>query len=166
MLILLRTLMGIVLLRDGPDALPRSTFLTGLLFVAMMVTSFAGLALSGGWQSWSLAFFALSLGLSLGTYALALRLRGFGARIPQTFAALFGASALISLVEMPLLATGTLDAQAQGAALVLLALIGWSILVDGHVLSRALEVPLIGGTLLALAVFGSQLVLYQQFPAA
>lgn len=166
MLTLIRTLTGIVLLRLGPDSLPRSLFLTGLLFVAMMVTSFTSLALSGGWRPWSLAFFALSLGLSLGAYTLALRLRGHGERIPQTFAALFGASVLISVAEMPLLATGTLDATGQGAAIVLLALIAWSVLVDGHVLARALEVPLLGGTLLALAVFGAQLVLYQQFPSA
>lgn len=141
-------------------------FLTALLFAAMMAASFTGLALSGGWQPWSPAFFALSLGLSLGTYTVALRLRGHDGRIPQTFAALFGASALISVAELPLIATGTLEAEGQGAAVVLLALIAWSILVDGHIVSRALEVPLVGGTLLALAVFAGQLVLYQQFPSA
>lgn len=166
MLILLRTLTGIVLLRLGPEALPRSLFLTLLLFAVMLTASFTGLALSGGWQPWSPAFFALSLGLSLGIYTVALRLRGFAGRIPQTFAALFGASALISVAELPLLATGSLEGEGQGGVLVLLALIAWSILVDGHIMSRALEVPLIGGTLLALAVFSGQLVLYQQFPAA
>lgn len=166
MLILLRTLTGIVLLRLGPDALPRSFFLAVLLFGVMLCASFTGLALSGGWQPWSPVFFALSLGLSLGTYTVALRLRGHEGRIPQTFAALFGASALISLAELPLLATGALDAEGQGGVMVLLALIAWSILVDGHIMARALEVPLIGGTLLALAVFSGQLVLYQQFPAA
>lgn len=166
MLILLRTLTGIVLLRLGPDALPRSLFLTVLLFVVMLATSFTGLALSGGWQPWSPLFFVLSLGLSLGAYTVALRLRGHAGRIPQTFAALFGASALISFAELPLLATGALEAEGQGGVMVLLALIAWSILVDGHILARALEVPLIGGTLLALAVFAGQLVLYQQFPAA
>jgi hypothetical protein len=165
-LILLRTLTGIVLLRLGPDALPRSAFLTGVLFAVMIAVSFLGLALSGGWQPWSPVFFALSLGLSLGSYMIALRLRGFGGRILQTFAALFGASALLGVAELPLLATGTLESEAQGGAIVLLGLIAWSILVDGHILARALEVPLIAGTLLALAVFGAQLVLYQQFPSA
>ncbi len=166
MLILFRTLTGIVLLRLGPDALPRSLFLVMLLFAVMLVASFTGLALSGGWQAWSPVFFALSLGLSLGPYTVALRLRGHEGRIPQTFAALFGASALISLAELPLLATGALDAEGQGGMMVLLVLIAWSILVDGHIMARALEVPLVGGTLLALAVFSGQLVLYQQFPSA
>lgn len=166
MLTLLRTLIGIVLLRLGPDALPRSVFLVAVTFLAMLAVSFLGLAMSGGWQPWSLSFFLLSLGLSLGTYTLALRWRGFADRIPQTFSALFGASVIISLVEMPLLATGTLNAPNQAGILILLLLIAWSILVDGHILSRALEVPLVGGTLLALAVFSAQMVLYQQFPAA
>ncbi len=166
MLILLRTLSGIVLLRLGPDALPRSGFLVALTFLAMSAVSFLGLALSGGYQPWSVGFFGLSLGLSLGTYTVALRMRGFADRLLQTFAALFGASVIIGVIEIPLLATGSLGDESQARVLLLLLLIAWSILVDGHILSRALEVPLIGGTLLALSVFAAQMFLYQQFPAS
>lgn len=81
--------------------------------------------------------------------------RGAQARFNQTLTAIMGCSVLFNLIALPVYYTmPELTPQNSGAllpALLLLALLPWSLLVDGHILRRALNLPLHVGVLISVA---------------
>jgi hypothetical protein len=134
--------------RRGPDVLPASQFLLGLVLVAYFVVGLATLST----ESSPVVGFALLIVdrlLYLGTVWIVLEAVGKPRRFTQTAIALVGADIFFNLVSVPLLLW---DQHVQAPPehvtppqLLIVLLILWSIDVGGFILSRAMAKPYIVG---------------------
>ncbi|MDH3266426.1 MAG: hypothetical protein OEM25_05620 [Gammaproteobacteria bacterium] len=163
---LIRTLFDIVLLRKGPEAIPRSAI---LLFPIAGLWIFASLAAVALIEQFSESDFLLGIfsGLvGILCYAGLVVLSGHSARVLQTVSAILGCGALITLafvaeyvLFLPFLGdvpTGLI------ANLILL----WSVPVEGHIIARAMDRHWYIGILTAIAVFVLQYLIYSVVAAA
>jgi len=157
---LIRTLFDIVLLRKGPDAIPRSGFLFALIVILWLFASLAGVALIEQYSE-SDFFIGIFGGLvGILCYAGVVFISGHAPRILQTVSAIIGCGALIFLVFvaeyvlfLPILGdvpTGLI------ANLILL----WSVPVEGHIIAKAMDRHWYIGIVVAIAVFVLQYLIY------
>ena len=150
---LLSVFLNICLLRAGPQDLPAASIVLGLATVANVVIGTL-VALPNYTFGQALAWSAVDL-LLLATVAhISLLWRGKRSRFPQTFSALAGSGALLSLLGWPLLLVLARlpegDANAAVPSLLLGALLIWSIVVIAHIMRHALSSTYGVGVLLAL----------------
>ncbi|HES75632.1 MAG TPA: hypothetical protein ENO09_01340 [bacterium] len=152
---LLRQLIELCLLRIGPEDLPGDARLPWFLA--------AGYVLSGGLLFMADEGFAagmmqaaLDAALLAGFVWAALKMREHPERFNQTYAALMGISLVISLLSWPLFSAAPAEIAANElhpAQIGLLALLLWSLIAQGQVLRRALEVSAGMGLLLIFVYF-------------
>ena len=151
---LLSHFVRLCLLRSAPQQLPASPVLFWLALIANLIAS---VLLAGAWAG---VFVALLAGLAdsllmLLLLWLALRWQRHGGRFLQSATAFFGASTLLTLVMIPLLALS--GAQEDGESLTGLALIPrlawliWYLVVFGHILRHSFDTSLSLGIALAVA---------------
>lgn len=148
---MIRLFHDICLLRKGPQDVPASGLLLGLVVAANLLM---GLALSWPDLGWVEALLQSATGaLVLGGFLwAALMPSGKTPRFLQTAIAAFGCDTFVSAIAFPLLAWSQIDPDMKGAiGLPLMVLMAWQISVIGHILRHALSVPLIAGLGLALA---------------
>jgi hypothetical protein len=154
---LLRVYIDIIMLRRGPQDLPASQFLmlsalllylaSGLALFLTHVPTFAGAS----------AELTVAVLIEAGFFLAMLAVAGKMLRARQTLSALWGSGALLTFAGLPLHIW--MQAQPQEAAaaalpgLGLLLLLVLSLVVAGHILREALEIPLPAGILLVLAEF-------------
>ncbi len=100
----------------------------------------------------SAAFFA-------GSVMLLLYLNRLQSRVVQTLTAVFGASVVFSLIDLFVLLAGGLGLSDSLRIVVLLMMLVWSLVVDGFILSVAINSSLLIGCMLALIIFIPQLSL-------
>ena len=141
--------------RLGPEDLPDSGLLLGVCLIAYLLLQLP-VAVPGygfGFHLWrSLLLDALML---FGFVWLLLSVTGHRQRFRQTVTAWLGCSALLTVVAIPFSVwwqSGT-DAGVvyPGAAAALIAIIIWSVMVNAHILSRALSRSFGVGVLLSVA---------------
>lgn len=147
------------LLRTGPEQVPYSPALALLVLAGWIgVTlplAFAQLPADG---TRIFTFLVVNAVLAVVALALLLAVRGFGARLQQTVTAFFGTDLIFNVLSWPLVlpfaGVPLRDpAPAHVAALAAqLALLAWGLVVKGHILRSALEVPRLSGWLLAVAI--------------
>lgn len=100
----------------------------------------------------------VSLALSLLLWSGLLHVTGRSARRLQTLIAIFGCATLLNLLLLPLvLLINTLGNNAGLLPLLLIGLLIWSVLINGHILRHCLEWPLAA----SLALATTMLVLRQ-----
>lgn len=161
MLPLIRTLFDIVLLRKGPDVIPRSGILLVPIVGLWLFASLAAVALVDQFRE-SDFFLGLFGGLvGILCYAGVVVLSGHAARMLQTVLAILGCGALIMLMfvaEYVLLLPflGNLPTSLI-ANLILL----WSVPVEGHIIAKATDRHWYIGILVAIAVFVLQYLIYR-----
>jgi hypothetical protein len=169
MLALLKTILDIMRLRKGPDAIPHSVLLLVIvvafwLFVdvlgGIIVPQFGGLSASG---------LAITL-LGLVIFAMMATLDAKKARMVQMLTAMIGCSAVFGFVLILVLAVALRFQEIQPVPLLALLLV-WSVMlfsvvVDGHILSRTLERPRVHGLIAAFLVFALQYYLSATFNPA
>jgi hypothetical protein len=169
MLALLQTLFDIIRLRKGPDAIPRSSV---LFFIVvgfwLLVDVLAGVVIPTFGKS-SVSGLAIST-LGVIIFALVATLDGKNNRIMQMLTALIGCGAVLGFAVTLTIGVAL---QLQGLDLVpiLGVLIVWSItlfsiVVDGHILSRTLDRPQLHGVIIAFLVFALQYYLSVTFNPA
>ena len=157
MFALVRAFADIALRRKGPQDLPASRFLLAATVLAYLLSQLPAAILLPGSLDRSLLVVladALLIGLSL---AALLWLTGWLTRYLQTATAVFGTSALLSVMTFPfyLWRAGLGDAQLDMAlptAAILMILV-WSFIVGGHILAEALSKPFVLGLIIAIAYF-------------
>ena len=151
MFALLRFFVDLALFRKGPQDLPASTALFGLLVVAgVLIGAANGARLFGGVRA-AIGVNLLDLALtSLLLFAL-LQLRAKTARWLQTATAFFGLSVLAG--GLTLLFRGVLQTLGgqELSLLVEMVLAVWLHIALGNVLRHALEVPLFAGVIIVLS---------------
>lgn len=159
---LILTLRDICLLRRGPQDLPYSpqllvgvcAFSLGVQMAIAYVLGIPGNTFAAG---------IVGMAFNLGVLYLLLSLRRVGNRFVQTATALLLCALLFSLLTLPAaLIVGTAGqpptAQTLTPLQALLALISlpivvWKLVVDAHVLRHALNLPFLGGLIVAILWF-------------
>ena len=169
MLALLQTLFHIIRLRKGPDALPRSSVLLVIVVAFWLFVDVLGGIIIPAFGNSSVSGLAISL-LGLVIYALVVTLAGRGARLLQALTALIGCGAMLGFA-MTLTIGVALQLQDVAPMPLIGLLAAWSItlfsiVVDGHILSRTLERPQVFGVAIAFLVFALQYYLSVTFNPA
>ena len=121
MLALIQTLFDIVRLRKGPDAIPHSGFVFGLVVVLWLFSSVVMTITTQELNDRSFIVGLIVSAVGLACYAAVVILAGRGARILQTVAAVLGCGAVLNLlfvagnlVLTPLVGTGRLREHGRG----------------------------------------------------
>ena len=134
--------------RRGPETVPESQFLFGLLLVVYFVVSLFATLMA---QPFTLAIgiVAFDTVFYLGIVWVLLELYKRSNRFLQTASALLGTGVILTMLQIPIFATADFDNAestftSAGAWLFLLSLL-WSIDVAGFILSRALQLSYFAG---------------------
>lgn len=160
--------LGLCLLRSGPQDFPYHAGFTQLLVGSLALIELAYSQLLE--IPLALPRVALSIGLLLALPWLLLTFRGRQPRYLQTLAALAAAELAFTLLFLPLaLAVIDMpppDPEAPAPAQIVLGLLtlfllGWKLMVHGHIWRHALDWPRLPALLLALALFLIQRGLFQ-----
>ena len=162
---LLRTLFDIVLLRKGPEAIPRSNILFAMIVVFWLLSSLSVLSLIEQYdeQDFITGLFTALIGLVC--YGVTVVMAGFPGRVLQTLSAVLGCGALISFVFVAefVLFTPFLGQTITGIVAQLILL--WSVPVEGHIIARAINRHWYIGIVIAIVVFILQYVVYRAMTA-
>lgn len=157
MIAYVKVLLNIILRKLGPEDLPDSSFLLGFsLAVYLSLQVFLALILFG--PSIILAK-TLALDIALLTFCLwaLLRLTGFRTRFRQTLTALLGTSVVLSFISAPfsLWRQYSINAETDAAlpSTIVFAILLWSLVIDGHILSRTLSKPFGVGLIASVIYF-------------
>ena len=149
---LITTFWNICRYRLGPQDLPGSTALLGMVVFAYVVisTSVAGFNLPP-----APAFFSalLDAGIIAGVTRLLLWVRELDTRMVQTTTALLGVGTFFGLIAVPLMwwqLSYEDPTQAFLPSFLMLSLFVWNLAVMGHILRHALNVAFYVGVLLAV----------------
>lgn len=154
MVSLIKPFLQLCLLNQGPQDLPASRL---LLAITAFLYLLVGMAM--GWPYYgpvlSLVQSLFELALLWGFSWSLLRVRRHPGRFVQTAAALTGAGAVLGVLLLPLVyaiyRARMLGEPADLAALSYLAVLGWLLVVYGHIYRHALSLPHLGyGVLVAL----------------
>ena len=154
LLTLVRPFVSILAHRDGPEDLPASQFLLGLVIVAHVSVYFVALTLLKADSARLYGMPFIDTAAQIVFFAGLLSAMGLKARILQTLTAAFGADALLNALIVPIAlainSTGTESSLAPVLSLALLAIMLWSLGVKGHILHRAVGFPYVVGVVIAL----------------
>ncbi len=139
----------------GPEDLPKSTFLLGLVTIGYCLTAFLlhGLSGTGVYPQLVLADLALT-GLLL---AFLLLLRRVMARLVQTFTAVLGTATLINFVFVaPTVTLKQFDETTMPgflASTAILVTVFWQWLILGHIIHRAINIDRVFGIVIAVIIW-------------
>jgi len=143
-------------LRRGPEEIPYSTRLLVVLIGASLAIDVLSERVLGGHDALARSLVSTTLVLALCWIALAAR--GLVNRYVQTASALVACGIVFSLLVLPLaMLAGPMPGDASLTPLqtllvwAMFAIFVWSVLVDAHVIRRALDAPFGLGVALALA---------------
>lgn len=140
--------------RRGPEHLPASQFLLGLLFVSYLIVGFIAIRVGDAASPRALPIFIVDSLIYYAYIWLVLYFFGRSRRFLQTASALMGVDVMFNLLSLPLVAwSGAIestDADPTLPLLLFLALFFWSIDVAGYIVSRALQRPYIAGVLIVI----------------
>jgi hypothetical protein len=142
------------LLRRAPQDLPASSALLGVTLVAdlsagILLARTAGIAVGVG-----LAQGLVDVVLTLSLLYSGLSLTRHRSRFAQAATAVRGSGALLGVLALVPVGLLPADTESQGAVLgglLFMALIGWSVLVTGHILRHAFDIALAQGVAIAVA---------------
>jgi hypothetical protein len=161
--LLLKTIFGILTLRDGPDALPRSWFLFAAALAVIWSVFFAVSYLGRTGEPPDHVMSLALLAMHVASFWLIVQIAGFPQRFLQavTASAVCGAfgsvlSLLLFLALAPVLGATVADNTAEALQL-------WLLMVDGHIIARSIGRHLLVGIALAIVVFFAQVVFYSAF---
>jgi hypothetical protein len=147
----------LVLRRIGPEDLPDSGLLLGLAAAAYAATQAVAALQIYGPDVVVVKAVAADVVLLVLAVAVLLKAAGRPERLRRTLTALLGAGALLTVPLVPLnywMQLFTHAGQAPAApSIAILALLTWSLTVQGHIFSRALSTSLAPGLLVAVGYF-------------
>jgi hypothetical protein len=158
---LIRTLFDIVLLRKGPEVIPRSGILLVPVLGLWLFASLAAVALVDQFREAD--FFLGMFGGLVGVlcYAGVVVLSGHASRMLQTVLAILGCGALIMLMFVAEYVLLLPFLGKMPTSLIANLILLWSVPVEGHIIARATERHWYIGILVALAVFILQYLIYR-----
>jgi hypothetical protein len=150
-------LRDVCLLRRGPQDMPYSPpLLAGVCALSLLLQ--LGIAHLLDVDGDALGAGLIGLGLNLGLLYFLLLARGLRNRFVQAALALVGCAIVFALLSLPIvLVTGvhpntpqTVSPLEALVALLALPIVVWKLMVDAHILRHSLDIPFLGGLVLAL----------------
>lgn len=133
-------------LQANPQDLPVSRSLTTILAsIYVLVSMISVLTRIGPFSAFAAAM--VDLGLLVGTVHLLLLIARVPERGMQTLSAVFGASILLVILTSAMVIL--VDVQGARASL-LLMLLAWYLLIFGHIMRQAIQMPVLFGALIGL----------------
>lgn len=143
----------ITLRRRGPEALPDSRFLTGLLLSSYVLVHLIYFSLHAGVTWLALGNLVAQIAFAFVFIYAVLTFFKLERRYRQTMSAFFGINVVVVLVYLPI-AIGALalnfDLAGRGFQSVRLGFLLWSVVIEAHIFARALSQPLILGFMFAI----------------
>ena len=160
MLALFKTLLDIVSLRQGPDAMPYSWVLCLFALLLWMLSGAAITATSEQMTDQDFLVGTFTGVAGLAAYASIIVAMGKTPRLLQTVTAILGCGALLSFLFVAAGAVLSLFLSENATNLIVTLVLLWSIPVEGHIISRAIDRHWYIGIVIAMTVFIFQLYLY------
>ncbi len=154
---LIRTLLDIILLRSGPDALPRSELMLVASVALWLLSSIAALIFDEYYSTSTFVLVFLAAAVSLMIYALFINAAGQDRRLLQSLSAIIGCGAVLTFIALFLESWLPLIASEQQVQSAINLIILWSIAVEGHIIARTINRRWFVGFVAAFAVFIVQL---------
>lgn len=163
--LLLRTFVDILLLRKGPDAIPHSSLVMAFAAAMLIVASLTAVTAIDVISDRNHLSTLISALLGILFYAAVLMITGFANRFVQTITAMMACGAFLTflLVALYVPLESTLGRMFAGVVADLIIL--WSVAVEGHIISKAIEQHWIIGVTIAVTVLILQLGIESAFRA-
>ncbi len=159
MLTLIRTLIDIIRFQKGPDAIPYSMVLFAIVVGFWVAVDFLGELVVPDLGTTSFTSIVVSL-LGLILFVVIVVLERRQARLLQTMTALIGCGAILGFVLTLVIAVmfrfKDVSIVAPLGMMIVWAITLFSIVVDGHILSRTLDRPRMYGVIIAFLIFSVQ----------
>lgn len=155
--------MDVILLRKGPEDIPNSILLLGMAIVMVVLSRFVlHLAVETDFATNLALDFAAEF-IRLGSYIAILLVTGYIGRVAQTITAIIGCTAIMILliVAVFLLSRPIVGYEMAGAIAWFAA--PWMILVEGHIIARAIQRHWFTGIAIAVVIFIVQFSFYLSF---
>ncbi len=153
---LIRTLFDIVLLRKGPEDIPRSIVLLLMTLGLWLLAELTSVVLIERVDDSDFLYEAFSLLLAVIYYAAIVVVAGYGQRVLQTITTVIGCGALLALSFTAVFVFFGQFVGAAGLELIVYLYLMWSVSVEGHIIARAIDRHWYIGILIALAAFALQ----------
>ena len=149
---LIQIFWDICLLRRGPQVLPYSLALLGLVLFLQTLLGILFIAITK-FSLDNIIISILNTGFMVLLYTAVLLLFSHIDRLVQTLTAVAGCDVLLGLIGLPLIILGVWFGQdSEILAMFWLILLLWNILVAAHILRHALVIPLIAGMGMSIAL--------------
>lgn len=146
------------LMRVGPEQVPTVKPFVVLVTVGFVVTNLVIIALAGGEVPQALGNLSVWFAVVVGGLYFLLAFKGMLHRFTATYTAILGQDIMITIISSPfvfLLLLGDGGSAKEFASGALLFFYGWSLLITGFILHRAMNVSLLLGFFIAFALFFS-----------
>jgi hypothetical protein len=153
---LIRTLFDIVLLRKGPEDIPRSTVLLLMTLGLWVLAELTSVVLIERVDDSDFLYETFSLLLAIIYYSAIVVIAGYGQRVLQTITTIIGCGALLALSFTAVFVFFGQFVGAAGLELIVYLYLMWSVSVEGHIIARAINRHWYIGILIALAAFALQ----------
>lgn len=160
--LLLKTILDILLLRKGPDSLPRSWLaFYAALFASVLLSMVATVIVFPDVVPMHDITLLLAI-LNVAFYFLVLYIAGYPARILQSLTAVLCVDAMLTVFYLGgFLAVNVLADRSMAMSLAVLISF-WSVPVEGHIIARALGRIWVVGIVIAIAAYILLMLTYWQ----
>ena len=164
MQLIFKAFVDVFLLRRGPEDIPKSSILLAMSIGASIVVNFLFYAVvDSEYQIDLFLEFATEL-VKIASYVAVLLLFGLVSRIMQTITTIIACNAILALLLTVMMVVSQMFTNSGLDAAFLSAPIAfWLILVEGHIISRAIQLHWATGIAIAVVIFVLQLGFYASF---
>lgn len=144
--------------KKGPESVPTQTILVELVFFSYLLTTMVAIAVSPDLEVAFLQAFFVVLVIAAATLGLVwglLLFKGVGDRFWPTVVALVGCDVMLTVIGLPLILVLNhfpFEGSADLLGGLLILLMGWSIVVGGFILHRALNTSLLLGSFVSFCI--------------
>ncbi len=159
-LTLFKTLVEIVLLRKGPEALPHSGVLLLIVTAIWIAVGAIGAMIVDTYNGQTLLVDLILTALGFGLYAVVVKVFDRSERLARALTAILGCGAIFGVALFAGRYVMTTFFAVQEAPLFSELILLWSLFVEGHIIARTIDRQWVIGFLFALGVLIGQLQMF------
>jgi len=161
--LIFKAIIDVFLFRRGPDDLPKSSLLLAMAIGLAIVVNFLFYAVVESELETDLFLELATELVKIASYIIILLVFGLFSRIMQTMTAIIACNAILGLVLTVILMLSQPFQNTELDAAFAWLITFWLILVEGHIISRAVQLHRVTGIAIAVVIFILQLGFYFTF---
>jgi len=161
--LIFKAFIDVFLFRRGPDDLPKSSLLLAMAIGLAIVINFLFYAVVESELETDLFLELATELVKIASYIIILLVFGLFSRIMQTMTAIIACNAILGLVLTVILMLSQPFQNMELDAAFAWLITFWLILVEGHIISRAVQLHRVTGIAIAVVIFILQLGFYFTF---